>query len=100
MKKSAQINLRLDTPTEAELTQVAQALGVSKSALVRRLTEAFLAEVKRTGSVTLKPEWVTGMTVADARSAWGDRKTLSDEMEPISKVAEDPVVYKVQKKKP
>lgn len=93
MKKSSQINLRLDPPTEEQLTQVAVALGVSKSALVRRLTEAFLAEVKRTGSVKLKPEWVTGMTVADARTPWGERKSL--EQEPLAKVAEDSPPYKV-----
>jgi len=96
MKKSSQINLRLDPPTELELTQVAVALGVSKSALVRRLTEAFLEEVKRTGSVTLKPDWGTGMTVADARTPWGERKILSEE--PIAQVADDVSKYRVTKK--
>lgn len=76
MKKSSQINLRLDPPTDAELTQVAIALGVSKSALVRRLTEAFLAEVARTGAVALEPSWVRGMQTADARTAWGTSATL------------------------
>jgi antitoxin component of RelBE/YafQ-DinJ toxin-antitoxin module len=75
MKKSAQINLRLDPPTELELTAVAESLGVSKSALVRRLTEAFLAEVKRTGIVKLSHEWTSKLTAADARSQWGERKT-------------------------
>lgn len=74
MKKSSQINLRLDPPTETELTAVAESLGVSKSALVRRLTEAFLAEVKRTGLVTLSHEWTAALTKADARTQWGDRK--------------------------
>lgn len=74
MKKSSQINLRLDPPTENELTAVAESLGVSKSALVRRLTEAFLAEVKRTGLVKLSHEWTSALIKADARTQWGDRK--------------------------
>lgn len=74
MKKSSQINLRLDPPTDLELTEVAKSLGVSKSALVRRLTEAFLAEVKRTGLVKLNHEWTGAITKADARTGWGERK--------------------------
>ena len=78
------------------LTEVAQALGVSKSALVRRVTEAFLAEVKRTGAVQLRPDWVNGLKKADARTEWGDRKIYPME----SKVAEDPTPYTVTKKEP
>lgn len=81
MKKSSQINLRLDPATEQELTEVAVALGVSKSALVRRLTEAFLKEVKRTGAVTLRPDWVETIRKADARTEWGERK-ISEPEEP------------------
>jgi predicted RNA polymerase sigma factor len=72
--KIQQINIRFDADTDAELRDTAAALGVSKSALVRRLTEAFLAEVKRTGAVKLKPEWIQDLRAADGRSGGKERK--------------------------
>lgn len=86
MQKSSQINIRFDPETEEQLNQTAEALGVSKSALIRRLTEKFLQEVRKTGAVTLNPKWITDMAAADARSSWGDRKILPDEQ--ICKVAD------------
>jgi hypothetical protein len=95
VSKSSQINIRFDDTTDAELVATAAALGVSKSALVRRLTEAFLAEVKRTGAVQLKPSWVKELGKADARSGWGERRISQDES--IAKVAEDEAEYKTKK---
>lgn len=71
MSKNAQINIRFEANVDDELTRVAAALGVSKSALVRRLTEAFLAEVKRTGGVALHPTWIQDLKSADGRSKAG-----------------------------
>ena len=69
MRKNAQINIRFEENVDSHLTSVALALGVSKSALVRRLTEAFLAEVAKTGSVQLEPTWIQAIKPADGRSA-------------------------------
>jgi hypothetical protein len=79
MKKTEQVNVRFDADTQADLDQTAEALGTSRSVLVRRLTEAFLKEVKRTGSVKLNPTWLNDLGKADARSDWGERKIPSDQ---------------------
>lgn len=91
MQKNSQINIRFDAQTEDALNETAQALGVSKSALVRSLTEKFLAEVKRTGAVQLKPKWIEDLVRADARSEWGDRRVVLNE---------DTPEYKATKKEP
>lgn len=74
MSKDSQINVRFTADLDADLSHTAAQLGVSKSALVRRLTEVFLAEVKKTGAVSLNSEWVKDLTQADARSQWGEAK--------------------------
>jgi hypothetical protein len=78
VQKSSQINIRFDPKTEAALNDTAQSLGLSKSALVRNLTEKFLEEVRKTGAVELRPQWIADMARADARTQWGDRKILND----------------------
>lgn len=72
--KNKQINVRFSDETDQVLTDTAAKLGVSRSALVRHLTEQFLAETTRTGSLRLKPHWVGNLAQADARSQWGTRK--------------------------
>jgi predicted DNA-binding protein len=76
VQKTSQINIRFDPETEQQLNAVAEELGVSKSALVRRLTEKFLMEVKRIGAVNLNPEWIKEIGRADARAKWGERKIV------------------------
>lgn len=99
MQKSAQINIRLTPEIDEELNRVAQSLGVSKSSLVRRLTEKFLVEVKKLGVVELNPAWIEEMAKADARTSWGERKIFP--ANPEARVAEDATEYKVKKgKKP
>ena len=74
MAKDTQINIRFPSNMDRQLTETAVALGVSKSALVRRVTEMFLEEVSETGSVKLHPNWIKGLTEADGRSEWGSSK--------------------------
>lgn len=74
MAKDSQINIRFDAETDAELEAAAKSLGVSKSALVRRLTEQFLADLKKRGGLSLGAEWVNELSAADARTKWGERK--------------------------
>jgi hypothetical protein len=91
VQKSSQINIRFDPNTEAALNETAKELGLSKSALVRNLTEKFLAEVRRTGAVRLRPEWVNEMTKADARTQWGDRKiTMNDRDDGDETISNEP----------
>lgn len=94
MAKTSQINIRFDPETDAQLTELAESLGVSKSSLVRRLTEKFIEEVRKMGTVEIDPEWLRNLAKADARSEWGERKT-----QPLAKVADDVVQYKVSKPK-
>lgn len=75
--KSAQINIRFSPQIEADLNSICEKLGITKSSLVRKLTEVFIAEVKRTGSLTLDHRWIRELGQADGRSEWGERKISS-----------------------
>lgn len=83
MAKNSQVNIRFDDSTAAQLEQTAAGLGISTSALVRHLTRTFLDDVKKTGSVQIKPQWTRMLNAADARSGWGDRKTASADAAPV-----------------
>jgi antitoxin component of RelBE/YafQ-DinJ toxin-antitoxin module len=88
VQKTSQINIRFDAETEAQLNVIAEELGVTKSALVRRLTEKFLAEVKRLGAVNLNPQWISEIGKADARAKWGERKlNAAEEDQDLSKAS-------------
>jgi hypothetical protein len=76
MAKDTQINVRFPADTDQKLAATAAQLGVSKSSLVRRLTDLFLAEVEATGAVSLNPHWIKDLTTADGRSAWGEARTI------------------------
>jgi hypothetical protein len=68
MIKNSQVNVRFDEQTDNLLEETAKSLGVSKSALVRHLTKTFLDDVKKSGSLKMKPNWVSLLEPADARS--------------------------------
>lgn len=72
--KTSQINIRFTPQIEADLNVTAEKLGLNKSALVRKITEVFLAEVKRSGTLHLDHTWIESITSADARTSWGKRK--------------------------
>jgi len=72
--KSSQINIRFTPQIEADLNAICEKMGTTKSSLVRKLTEVFITEVKRTGSLTLDHRWIRELGQADARSEWGERK--------------------------
>jgi predicted DNA-binding protein len=74
VSKNQQVNIRFDDETDTELETTAEALGVSKSALVRRLTRQFLDDVRKRGALSLGAEWVRDLARADGRSAWGESK--------------------------
>lgn len=99
MQKTSQINIRFEAATEEQLNAVAQELGVTKSALVRRLTEKFLMEVKRLGAVNLNPDWIRDMSRADARAKWGERRLVAAEDDEKRELPERKTV-KYPKKKP
>jgi predicted DNA-binding protein len=77
--KSSQINIRFTPQIEADLNAICEKLGINKSALVRKLTEVFIAEVKRTGSLTLDHRWLRELGQADGRSEWGERKLKAED---------------------
>ena len=74
MSKQSQINIRFDEEMEKNLTKICGDLGISKSALVRRLTEKFILEVKRSGGVKIDSAAVNDLPPADGRTAWGEKK--------------------------
>jgi antitoxin component of RelBE/YafQ-DinJ toxin-antitoxin module len=86
MAKNSQVNIRFDEATDADLERTASRLGVSKSSLVRHLTKTFLAEVERSGSLPMNPDWTRALGTADARSGWGERRNERTE---IAKVADE-----------
>lgn len=95
MAKDTQINVRFPSEIDRKLTETAAQLGVSKSSLVRRVTEMFLEEVNSTGVIRLNPMWIQDLTKADARSPWGRPKKYSSE-DPLPMVAEDSGSYVVK----
>lgn len=98
MAKDTQINVRFPAEIDRRLTETAIQLGVSKSALVRRVTEMFVDEVMSTGVVRLNPMWIRDLTGADGRSPWGRPKKFSieDQAVPqIPKVADGGAPYKL-----
>jgi hypothetical protein len=88
MSKTSQINIRFDAPTEAALNEICSDLGISKSALVRRLTEKFIMEVKRSGGVKIAGMDSGEFGTADARTPWGEAKMQAGQGMSL-KVAED-----------
>ena len=102
--KTSQINVRFTPQIDADLTAICKKMGVTRSAMVRKLTEVFISEVKRTGSLTLNHQWIKALGDADARSPWGDRKLKGDQSKkadspPLAKVAEDDRAYGVKPQK-
>jgi len=87
--KSSQINIRFTPKTDADLNAICEKMGITKSALVRKLVEVFIADVKRTGSLTLDHRWVNELGQADARSEWGERK-MKDSNLPTEEPANPP----------
>ena len=96
MAKDTQINVRFPAEIDRRLTETAIQLGVSKSALVRRVTEMFVDEVTAAGVVRLNPMWIRDLTGADGRSPWGRPKKFSGE-DSSAKVAEESAEYRTKK---
>jgi len=96
MSKQSQINIRFDEETERNLTKICGDLGISKSALVRRLTEKFILEVKRSGGVKIDSAAVNDLPQADGRSPWGEKKLGEVHDSPLEDV---PIKYPTKKPK-
>jgi hypothetical protein len=84
MSKQSQINIRFDEKTEESLNEICGELGISKSALVRRLTEKFILEVKRCGGVKIDTATLNDLPAADGRTAWGEKKLGESEPAPVA----------------
>jgi predicted DNA-binding protein len=91
--KDSQVNVRFSEVTDAQLIAAAKKLGTTKSALVRHLTETFLSELSKSGSMALDLDWKKHLGAADARTAWGEAKMpVAAETKETSRIAELPSV--------
>ena len=102
MSKNSQINIRFDAETEAALNEICLQLGVSKSALVRRLTEKFILEVRMAGGIKIAASHLNTCGPADARTPWGEAKMqkVAEGEEEFKSPESKPVNYREKQKKP
>ena len=59
MNLNAPVSVRFDAETTARLEVISDASGLSKADLVRRAVEEFLAQVERTGEMTIRVRMVS-----------------------------------------
>jgi len=69
MPLGAQLPIRLEFDVDKRLTNIANRIGTSKSALIRLLVETFVDHaIKPDGTIVLPPNWTDLLPKADARS--------------------------------